>query len=208
MYRMITVSTSRSEPKSYHHGDLREALIAAGLAMLEEGVEPAALSLREAARRAGVSAMAPYRHFADKEALLAAIATVGYQRFAAALRAADAVPRPHQSQSAQEALLAQGVAYVAFACTNRALFRLMFGAALATRHGVLAAAAEEAFTVLTQRVATLVEPAKVDDLALRCWATAHGLASLAVDGQLPNTRESAPAVAERILRLELPAGAG
>src|ERR1700709_2099096 len=101
---MITVSTSGAK-KSYHHGDLRDALIGAALEILEEG-GLAALSLREAARRAGVSPMAPYRHFADKEALLAGVAAVGFERFADALRQGDTQP------GAQEALIAQGAAFV------------------------------------------------------------------------------------------------
>ena len=88
---MITVSTLVATKTAYHHGDLRSALVEAGLAILAESGDAGALSLREAARRAGVSAMAPYRHFADKEALLAAIATVGFERLAAAQREAEQV---------------------------------------------------------------------------------------------------------------------
>ncbi|WP_342154165.1 TetR/AcrR family transcriptional regulator [Methylorubrum sp. SB2] len=83
------MSTSRPAKAGYHHGELREALVAAGLAILEEGGDPASLGLREAARRAGVSAMAPYRHFSDKDALLAAVATVGFERLRVDLEAAD-----------------------------------------------------------------------------------------------------------------------
>ena len=83
------MSTSRPAKAGYHHGELRETLVAAGLAILEEGGDPASLGLREAARRAGVSAMAPYRHFSDKDALLAAVATVGFDRLRVDLEAAD-----------------------------------------------------------------------------------------------------------------------
>ncbi|WP_162249966.1 TetR/AcrR family transcriptional regulator [Methylobacterium sp. Leaf456] len=88
------MSTSRPAKAGYHHGELREALVAAGLAILEEGGDPASLGLREAARRAGVSAMAPYRHFSDKDALLAAVATVGFERLRADLAAADGSVSP------------------------------------------------------------------------------------------------------------------
>lgn len=190
---MITVSTSKSKA-AYHHGDLRDALIAAALAILEAGGDPASLSLREAARRAGVSAMAPYRHFPDKEALLSAVATIGFARLGEALRQADGSPDP------QEALVGQGVAYVAFACANPSLFRLMFGTALAARRAEPTASGG-AYAVMATRVAALEKPATSDDWAMCCWATAHGLASLAVDGQLAYTGEAPSALADRVLRL-------
>ena len=84
---MKTPKKAPSKTREYHHGDLRNALIQAGLAILaEEGTH--ALSLRAAARRSGVSHAAPYRHFADKEALLAAIAEQGFNTLAASVRAA------------------------------------------------------------------------------------------------------------------------
>lgn len=165
--------------------------------MLEEGVEPAALSLREAARRAGVSAMAPYRHFADKDALMAAVATVGFERLAAALRDADSAGTP------RAALKAQGVAYVAFACANSALFRLMFGAGSPTKTDDLARAGEAAFGVLAGRVGRPAPTAETKDRALASWALVHGLAMLAVDGQLGHFDAAPVALAERITRLAL-----
>lgn len=192
---MITVSTSKSKPTTYHHGDLRGALIAAALAILEEGGDPAALSLREAARRAGVSAMAPYRHFVDKEALLAAVAMVGFERLGVALREAD------RSKIPIEALVGQGVAYVAFACANPSLFRLMFGTALAARHGEVSTTGDSAYAVMANRVGAMNKPEKADDWAICCWATAHGIASLAVDGQLAYTGEAPTVLADRVLRL-------
>ena len=195
---MITVSTSKVRlERTYHHGDLRDALIDAALVMLQEGGDPAALSLREAARRAGVSAMAPYRHFADKDALLAAVAIVGFGRLADALRAADAAPHGN------DALVGQGVAYVDFACAHPALFRLMFGSALAGRHGDLAIAAEQTYAVMATRVAAIFGAGdrETDAWALRCWATAHGLAALAVDGQLSDRGEPPTSIAAKVLRL-------
>nr|WP_147080261.1 TetR/AcrR family transcriptional regulator [Methylobacterium haplocladii] len=189
------MSTSLAKPSGYHHGDLREALVAAGLAILEEGGDPKALSLREAARRAGVSAMAPYRHFADKEALLAAVAAVGFGRLREALLAADG------RGSGREALVGQGVAYVAFACANPALFRLMFGSAPCPRDGDLDAASRSSFAVLTERVAALVPPAEAADWALHCWATVHGLAALSIDGQFGGSGENPEAMARRVLSL-------
>ena len=189
------MSTS-AQKTAYHHGDLRAALISAALAMLEEGAEPGALSLREAARRAGVSAMAPYRHFADKDALLAAVATIGFERLAAAQRDADHAGPP------ETALRAQGVAYVAFACANPALFRLMFGAGAPAKSDDLAKAAAASFGLLAERVATTVPAAPTMDHALAKWALVHGLAMLAVDGQLGLFGDVSPLeLAERITSL-------
>ncbi|WP_246725163.1 TetR/AcrR family transcriptional regulator [Beijerinckia sp. L45] len=187
------MSTSASK-KTYHHGDLRDALIVAALEVLEEG-GLAGLSLREAARRAGVSAMAPYRHFADKEALIAGVAAVGFQRFADLLRQADAKPDAH------EALIAQGVAYVDFACARPALFRLMFGATSPNVKGDLALAGESAYAVLATRVASLAKPAQAADWTLTCWSVVHGLAMLALDGKLDPRAESPTVLVERMLRL-------
>ena len=154
-------------------GDLRETLIAAALAMLEGGEEP---SLRAVARAAGVSAMAPYRHFQDKAALLAAVAQRGFAMLYEALSAAD------QSSDARGALLAQGIAYVAFARAHPALFRLMFASPL----GRLVKATEDAGTygILAQRVAELV-PDDAASATLACWSIVHGLATLELDGRLP-----------------------
>lgn len=193
-----TVATVRA---SYHHGDLRAALVAAGLAILEEGVDPSVLSLREAARRAGVSAMAPYRHFDDKDALLAALATVGFERLGAALRAADV------GDDGRAALRAQGVAYVAFACAHPALFRLMFGARSPSKTGALLAAERATFDVLAGRVAGLMGAASAEtvaDEALAKWALVHGLAMLAVDGQLAMFATPVPDLAARITAIAAP----
>ena len=181
----------------YRKGGLREALVAAALDLLGEGGIPA-LSLREAARRAGVSAMAPYRHFADREALLAAVATVGFERLTQVLSAADASAR------GRDALVAQGVAYVGFACTQPALFRLMFGAS-SSKSGNTAAAGATSYAVLAERVASLARPGEAEDWTLACWSIVHGLAMLALDGRLPEREAAATILAERLLRLvELP----
>jgi AcrR family transcriptional regulator len=189
------VSTSRSR-SSYHHGNLREALIEAATALLHEGGAEA-LSLRAAARRAGVSAMAPYRHFANKEALLAAVAAHGFTLLAARLAEADAAPDP------ANALVAQGVAYVRFACEDPSRFRLMFGAAQPQGYPDLRAAAGAAYAMLARRVAGLAEEGRRDDLTLACWSLVHGLASLLVDGQVQGCELAGGDMAERITRLLL-----
>jgi AcrR family transcriptional regulator len=183
---------STSDERHYHRGDLRAALVTAALDLLgEAGAE--AVSLRAVARRAGVSAMAPYRHYADKEALLAAVATLGFERFRDALRAADwAAP-------AGQGLVAQAVAYVGFAVENPALFRLMFGPKRFGAHPELWAAGEAAYGVLAGRVAaeTPVE-AEREARALGCWSLVHGLAMLLLDGRLG---DKAAVSAEDVTRL-------
>src|SRR6202045_5242684 len=118
------LSTSR-EPMSrakatYHHGDLQAALVRAAMGLLEEHGETA-LSLRAVARRAGVSPAAPYRHYADREALVSAVAALGYGELAERLAAA------HPSPSTPDQLASVAVAYVQFALDRPALFRIMFG---------------------------------------------------------------------------------
>src|SRR5215467_9614279 len=117
---MFTLSTPL-EKRPYHHGDLRQALVRSALEILSEG-GVGRLSLRAAARRARVSAMAPYRHFADKEALLAAVAEYGFRELATRLTAATAT-----AADPRAGLAALGVAYVLFACDQPNLFKLMFG---------------------------------------------------------------------------------
>ena len=166
--------------------------------MLEEGANPTELSLREAARRAGVSAMAPYRHFADKDALLAAVATIGFERLAQALRAGES------DKAGKAALTAQGVAYVAFACANPALFRLMFGANAPAKTGELARASQASYALLSDRVAETDGAESVQVRTLANWALVHGLAMLAVDGQMQRFGGDPVEWAERIASLATP----
>ncbi len=185
------MSTSAPQP-GYHHGNLPDALVEAALSLLREaGTE--ALSLRAVARRAGVSAMAPYRHFADKQALLAAVAEHGFRRLAAGLAEADAAADPG------EALCAQGVAYVRFACDDPPLFRLMFGRPQPQGHEALHREGDIAYAVLASRVARMVGADARDDVTLACWSLVHGLASLLVDGQFDGGDPEAAAA--RVTRL-------
>lgn len=168
-------------PKSrttYHHGDLRAALLAAARVLLDEG-GVAAVSLREAARRAGVSPAACYRHFADKDALLTALAEQGFQEFAQALGQA--------SHGAQEPFAEMGIAYVLFAVQRPGMFRLMFGPAVAdrSRSPALLAAIAASTQLFESGLKRSTHVAPQDPVAgLRAWATVHGLATLAIDGML------------------------
>src|SRR5258705_5554414 len=108
-----------SSTATYHHGDLRAALVRAALDLLDESGETE-LSLRAVARRAGVSAAAPYRHYADREALVSAVAAVGYRELGERLAAV------HPSPSSPDELAHVAIAYVQFALERPALFRIMF----------------------------------------------------------------------------------
>lgn len=169
------------EKRGYHHGDLRRALIEAGLKLLEER-DAEALSLREVARAAGVSATAVYRHFPNKDALLDALATEGLGRLAEAQHAAaDA------AGGGQAGFAATGVAYVRFALANPALFRLTFGAT-ASRN-ILAAPADhipDALAFLRENAVGAAAKAGVDPriVAVRAWAMVHGLALLLLEKQV------------------------
>lgn len=139
---------------------------------------PAAVSLREAARIAGVSHNAPYRHFPTREALLAAVAADGFDRLRAALD--DATAAAVQG----DRLPALGQAYVRFATANPGLFRLMFGGGIGKdAHPDLQTAAQRAFAVL-RTVAAGDGAASPREAAIGAWALVHGLAHLVVDGQL------------------------
>src|SRR5215213_1549384 len=120
-------STAPARPATrYHHGDLRRALIDTALAMVtDEGAWN--FTLREVARRAGVSHAAPYNHFEDKSALLAEVAALGYQSLREAMESAAG----EQPRSARQPLARVGAAYVRFGVEQPAHYRLMFGAELA-----------------------------------------------------------------------------
>ncbi|HUD91596.1 TetR-like C-terminal domain-containing protein [Sphingobium sp.] len=153
---------------------LHDRLVDCSLSLLEAG--DADVSLRAVARAAQVSAMAPYRHFADKAALMAAVALRGF-----AMLEAEAV-RADSADDAAEALTGQGLAYIAFARRHPALFRLMFadGAGKELPHDQC----QGAYALMAARVAELV-PAESETGALACWGLVHGLATLALDGRLP-----------------------
>jgi len=164
--------------KPYHHGDLRRQLIAVGEEVLtERGI--AALSLREVARRLGVSHNAPFKHFASREALLAAIAEEGFGDLTARLATAMA-------GDPQEAMTARALAYVTFALERPAVFRLMFGGQVdAAQHPSLAERAETSLRGITRHIAGAYGEEALDEATLSAWAFVHGLANLLLDGQIP-----------------------
>jgi AcrR family transcriptional regulator len=164
---------------SYHHGDLRDALVRAGQTILEkDGL--AALSLRRVARTAGVSPAAPYHHFPDKQALLDAVAAQGFDALTAAM-----TTRMAEETDPNARLDASGVGYVAFAVENPALFRIMFGAREQelSKNAALLEAGERAYAVLQAAVAsTSPDGAAPPLVCLRLWALVHGIAKLIIEG--------------------------
>jgi len=160
--------------KDYHHGDARAALLRAAGEMIED-TGAAALSLRAVAERANLSRQAPYNHFADKAAMLAAIVTRGFERLAAEVSAAT------QGMTGTPALAAAGEAYIGFAQGAPALFRLMYGRELVdiADYPDAAAAANGAYAALQKVVATMdVGGRKADDVSLAAWCLVHGYATL------------------------------
>jgi AcrR family transcriptional regulator len=170
--------------RPYHHGNLRRALLDQALATIRsEGVD--GLTLREIGTRTGVSRTALYRHFADKRALLSAVATEGFRALRQQLiRAWDAGGRT------PAAFDAMGVAYVEFAVTNPAHYRVMFGGFLEPNcDAELAAEAAGAFQALVDalralQLGGLVRGDDTQTMARFIWAVVHGVAMLGIDGQL------------------------
>jgi len=169
--------------RSYHHGDLRRALLDAALVLIaRDGVS--SLTLRGVARRAGVSHAAPAHHFGDLLGLLHALADESYEALRAHMLAAiEGAP------DAQNALRRSGVAYVAFAAANPARFRAMFHPAIGDDAGKPSAAKAAAYDVLLAGIRAVygsraLGEREAAELALSAWAPVHGLASLAIDRQL------------------------
>jgi AcrR family transcriptional regulator len=170
--------------RPYHHGDLRAALMTAALSLIEEhGVKGLALS--DAAHLAGVSVAAPYRHFKDKEALLAEIAGEGFTMFRDALA--------HASQSHPEdkgkRLVEMGVAYVDFALRHRSHFQVMWESGIAqANYPEMQQTARQVYRLLEEAANGLhprAHPSRQQALVRAAWSLAHGYAMLALGGELP-----------------------
>src|SRR5258705_9136972 len=161
----------------YHHGDLRAACLRAAMELLEED-GAAGLSVRAVARRASVSPGAPYRHYADRDALVSAVAAEGYRELSGYLSAA------HPSPSTPDDLAAVAVAYVQFALEHPALFRTMFSDPCdgdSSERVAATTAIAEYVGALVRRALPGADP---DALSTALWAVVHGLAFLYLDGKL------------------------
>lgn len=200
---------SGTDRPSYHHGDLRAALLSAAEAELAEN-GPERFSLRACARRAGVSHAAPRHHFGSVDGLLDALATLGFQRLTAAMtsRMTDL--------GAADRLQAAGRGYVAFARDDPALFKLMFSPrARGPASADLGAAGAEAFAVLRESAAAAAPGRPAHEAALdvaAAWSIVHGLAHLLIEappaiGGLLGGAPSEAAIAA-VLARPLPVAAG
>ncbi|MBD2066122.1 TetR/AcrR family transcriptional regulator [Leptolyngbya sp. FACHB-671] len=178
-------SFDNDQPKAYHHGDLRNALIRAGLEMLAEG-GAAALDLRKVARKAGVSHAAPYRHFADKQTLIAAIIEIGFQRLTEHMR--STLHNMPTNVEAQLQGLAQG--YVSFAQSNPWLMREMFSGLTIEREAFPAVhqTAKGVYQLFVDVVRAGQAQARIregdpGELASVIWSMLHGMATLIIENQ-------------------------
>ncbi len=171
--------------RAYHHGNLREALLDAAAALVAEA-GPAAFTLREVARRVGVSHNAPYRHFRDRDELLAAVAAQGFERLTAAMKRSAA-----RGHGALDRFRLCGRGYIEFALRWPERFLVMFDLpSSAERYPDYAAAGEEAFQVLLASIADAQKDGALpagdpQPLALVAWSLVHGIAKLAIARRLP-----------------------
>jgi AcrR family transcriptional regulator len=188
---MPAIRVTRKRPNAYQHGDLRNALIQAGLKLLAEG-GVADLSLRAAAELAGVSHAAPYRHFRDKAALVGAIAEEGYRLLTRLMRESIAATR---SDDVLARLRAAGHGYARFAVEHPAHFRTVFGGFVcpdgdhSKLSPTLREAGDEAYRVMREIIEEGVRVGRLrsadpDQLSLASWSMIHGLSMLAIEGQL------------------------
>jgi len=179
-----------SKKKAYHHGDLRRTLMAVSVDLIDrQGID--ALHLRNLATLAGVSSGAPYHHFADRAALLAAIAQEGFEGLEVAMvRARDSVASTGAAHDSSARLQALGCAYVAFAIAHRGHFRVMFrGDSHSQMDPAVSSARERTFQMLCETIvdcqnAGTAPAGDPQPLVLHAWALVHGLATLCVDDSL------------------------
>jgi AcrR family transcriptional regulator len=175
---MSTTPAASKDARPYHHGDLPRALLEAAVEAIAE-VGPAAVSLRDLARRTGVSHAAPAHHFGDKAGLLTAVAADGFERLAATLR---------ETYQTTGSFLEVGVAYVRFAVTHRAHFEVMFRPELyRTDDPDLVRARDAARSLLYPPAAAVGNSPDGDEMraAVAAWSLVHGLATLWLNRNLP-----------------------
>lgn len=186
----MSQSQGQESKTGYHHGDLRQALINAALEMVQEN-GLSSLSLRKLARRVGVTHSAPYRHFEDKAALIAAMAEAGFTQLCEYMLRA----REQEAGPPTEKLYALGLAYVFFAVEHPSYFRVMFGPEVRgkTDYPGLDEAHDEAFELLHNAVEACQEHGDIregppDVHARTCWTLVHGIASLCVNDLIDSER--------------------
>jgi AcrR family transcriptional regulator len=171
---------ARKPLNAYHHGDLRDALVHAALREAERG-GPEAISIKALAKKLGVSQPAPYRHFADREALLAAVTAEAFRQFSAALR--EAIQKP--SKRSKLSRLAQTT--LAFGLRRNGIYRLMFASrimACASKGSELHTAAMDTLALVLEALEAPAVGLLRERYALQIWAALHGVVMLAEQGLL------------------------
>ncbi len=168
----------------YHHGDLRSALIDAALDIINE-LGPQSLSIREVARRTGVSHSAPYRHFADRDALIVAVVERGFELMEETFDRLKA----ETSRDSTDQFVATGLAYVAFAFNHPAYYRVMFSGDLLVTSQSLRHTSAAIFATLVSNIETCQQTGVVRSgdpkmMAIALWSTVHGFVTLANENRL------------------------
>jgi AcrR family transcriptional regulator len=197
----IPDTSSDERRDTYHHGDLKRALTEAALGLVQEK-GPKGFTLREVARRAGVSTAAPYRHFSDKSQLLAAVATLGFVQLHESLSAIAA-----ETADLRQQVLDMGRAYVRWAVTHPDYYQVMFGTELDKGDNPdLLTAGTRAFddlldTIVRCQHANLLSAGDPRETAGPIWSLLHGVATLAIGNDLKHVgiREDPQALVERAL---------
>ena len=182
----VNTKTGRADAgtkAAYHHGGLREALIDAAFQIVaESGAEN--FSLADICRCAGVSTAAPYRHFKDRDEILAEVCSRGFEQMTT--KAQDAVRQ--KGEGTLEGIIAMGQSYVAFAVENQGLFRLMFGQNQSVSEvDLVVATGKDCFGYLIEQITRFCQTAglenNADEVAVKLWTFVHGAASLVMDGK-------------------------
>jgi AcrR family transcriptional regulator len=181
---MTTATAAIADPKPYHHGDLRRALLEAAMVIIERD-GPSALTLRAVAREAGVSPAAPYHHFKDKGELLYAVAKEGFHRLKQAMANASGPLSTH----------AMGVAYVEFAQANPALYRVMYDCARSMDKLPDSADHDEGGLKMLRENIRAASGGKISDIDLEltviaAWCAAHGLAEISTFPEFKPLKEA------------------
>ena len=200
----VKIARGKLRDRPYHHGNLRPALVRAAIALVEAH-GPESLSLRAVATEAGVSPTAPYSHFKDKRALLAAVAETGFERLRARMS-----PDPDAGATAEARFLMTGRGYVAFALEEPGLFRLMFSSVLGPLDAfpALQEKSDAAFALFRDCLDAVIDRgglsrAERSTLRASAWALVHGLATLLVEQRLASGAEGAPDLIDAVTELYL-----
>jgi AcrR family transcriptional regulator len=190
-----------AKERGYHHGRLRQALLAAARTLISER-GPAGFTLSEAAKRVGVTGAAPYRHFADRKALVAALAHEGFEHFNGELRRAWDGGKPDPVS----ALRRRGAAYLAFARTEPGLYKAMFGDGGFSTRPEADSAAQKAFDELIRTTIAVLRHFYAPErdaraLAMQIWATTHGVAELMLAGHISDPQQASALLEDSVSAL-------